>query len=113
MSETTAPGAAPPAPPLGDDDGFFGFAWRGGAVTVDLYRAHNRLIRIRETCGDLPEGEDATEAENQAIVAYMEALGFGAVSHKMALKFMVTVHTMVGDLRKNDSGATPPSAKPE
>jgi hypothetical protein len=89
--------ASPARVELGEDDGFVAFAY--GAVTqANLYRAHNRLIAIRARHADAAaEGEaaGATDAENQAVAEYMTTLGFGGVSHRMALRFVAAVHANV------------------
>lgn len=89
-----------------NEEGFVTFDFNGTPVKVDLYRANNRLVRIREQSesNDATESE-ALEAENQAVAEYMGQIGFGDVSHRTALQFMVAIFAAVGDIRKKDSAA--------
>lgn len=100
------------------DSGFVPVRINGVEKPIDLFDAFNRLVIIQQeaddACADVPaeHNRDAHKARrrNQGTAAYLDELGFGKVSHGLAIQFTNAVYQAVAGLEKKDE--SPASATP-
>jgi hypothetical protein len=95
-----------------DDDGWADISINGAAAQVDLYAAYNRLLAFeaetRESHPDEKAGAARQVAYLDRVAAYLNSLGFGAVSHRAADKFDAALTKAVAALGKADAPAPTP-----
>lgn len=79
---------------LGDDDGFVEITINGSVVCVDLYKVQTAIAEVYQKNKDSGYGE--------ALAAYVESLGYGTVSQRVAVRFAHAVFEQVEQLKKKD-----------
>jgi hypothetical protein len=92
--------ATVPVLDLGADDGLLDVTIGDVTQRIDAYEAQNKLCEMTKDLRDKPAHE-----YHAAVVAILQGLGFAAVSHRAADRFVVALSAHVEELKKKADGA--------